>query len=280
MTDVLCMRLFGPMAAWGTSEAGNVRRPSQRHPPQGAILGMVAAALGIVQNDHERLAALGGCLAMAVSSHGRRRVTEEFRTAQIGFSGRGSDRMTRRERLALEAKTTLSLRQNVEDGLWRVFLAVRAPGVELPAIAAALRRPVFGLYLGRREHPLALPPDPRIVDGGLQAAVAAYPAVPTTLQGERSQLHALYDAAQRMLVSNHGFELRWDAGFPGAPAHPDAIVRVADDPFNRDAWTFREREEMSLRVAPSQAPAEPGKAAPTVLPATGDELRFFGMGDE
>jgi len=47
----------------------------------------------------------------------------------------------------------------------------------LPEMEAALRRPVFTLYLGRKSCPLGLPPDPLIAEAQtLEAAFAAYDA--------------------------------------------------------------------------------------------------------
>jgi CRISPR system Cascade subunit CasD len=45
-----------------------------------------------------------------------------------------------------------------------VLYAVALWGAPLEHIAAALRAPVFTLYLGRKSCPLSAPPDPRIVE--------------------------------------------------------------------------------------------------------------------
>ena len=58
--DYLVFRLYGPMCSWGDIAVGEVR-PSTVHPAKSAILGLIAAALGIkrpdtARDDTERLA--------------------------------------------------------------------------------------------------------------------------------------------------------------------------------------------------------------------------------
>lgn len=244
MDDVLCLRLFGALASWGTGEAGNVQRPTQRHPGRGAVLGIAAAALGLPVGDDAGHARLGGGLLVAVAAHGPRRVLFDYRTSQTGVEkGAGLEGMTRRERLAAgPGATRITHRQSVEDGLWVAFLCAPDGGGLLGEVASALRRPAFGTCLGRVENPVALPMDPRIVPGGLRAALDAYPAVPRPPEGARSQLHAAHDAIRSRLATDGGFDLHWDAGFPGAP-EGGSSRRVADDPFRRSLRTYREREE-------------------------------------
>src|ERR1700731_3922 len=210
MSKVLFFRLFGPLAAWGTSERGVVLRPSQRYPTRGAVLGMICAALGIEISDVAEASALNSGLSVAVAAHGPRRIVSEYRTSQEGYVGRRFERMTRKQRLEQDhGKTQLTTRQCVEDGLWRGFLTNRDGGPHLDSIAKALNRPAFEIFLGRREYALALPLAPRVTEGGLADAVDAYPVVPTSLPGERSQLHALYDSIRNRILQDASFDLRW-----------------------------------------------------------------------
>jgi CRISPR system Cascade subunit CasD len=240
------MRLFGPMAAWGYEEVGDVLRPSQRHPSRSAVLGLVGAAMGLRWEDGDAINDLARSLKVAVASHGRRLVVQEYRTSQHGFDGRGSDAMTRKQRLDIKhGKTELTERQNVFDGLWRVFLSAGDDAQLLLAIERALKSPVFELCLGRREHPLALPTGPKIISGGLVDAAAGYPPVPKAPAGE---LQVLYRQMEWNTVKIGDFDLRWDDGFPGAPS-ADSSKLVADEPFNRKAWSFRERKEFQKRMS-------------------------------
>lgn len=246
-TRVLCVRLFGPLASWGTAEAGAASRPTARHPSRGALLGMVAAALGLGRADDQGHTHLGRSLLTAVASHGYRRVSAELRTVQSVVASKRSY-ASRREALATgEVVTSVTERQHVEDGLWRVFLCGRDDGTDLDTLAEAFRRPAFEFYLGRREFPLALPPDACVVDGDLSAALAAYPPVPESGAFDRGELGRVLASVKRHVVGDGGFELCWDEGFPGAP-EGGRRRQVADDPFSRSAWRFRSRVECSVRI--------------------------------
>src|SRR6266699_2816470 len=51
--EYLVFRLYGPMCSWGDIAVGEVR-PSTMHPSKSAILGLVAAALGLKRPDTVR----------------------------------------------------------------------------------------------------------------------------------------------------------------------------------------------------------------------------------
>lgn len=239
MGQVLAFRLHGPTASWGTVEAGVERRPSGRDPGRGAVLGLLAAALGVGRGDDERQAALSDGVRLAVCGHGPRRLVQDYRTVQTVQPLRGEDFPTRGHALARarNVHTLTGWRQHVEDGLWRIFVAPDN-ATDLAALAEAIRRPVFGLYLGRREHPLALPPDPCLIDGGLPDALADYPPEPVVARqkGDRD-----VGAWLKERICDRGeADLWWDPGFPGAPEGSGRIV--VDQPVSRTGWRFRSRE--------------------------------------
>lgn len=250
MDRILALRLYGPTASWGTVEAGVERRPSTRDPGRGAILGLIAAALGFRRDETERHSGLSEGVRIAVSGHGPRRLVQDFRTVQTVEPLRGEDFPTRGHALVLAQKihTLTGWRQHVEDGLWRVFIA--SAGVNLDDLAQAFERPTFELYLGRWEHPLALPPDPRLIKGGLMEALAAYPPEPGIDRQEPGDLDLRRWFACR-ICSGRGVDLWWDPGFPGAPDGSGRIV--VDQPVSRAGWRFRSRETRwtSLSAAPS-----------------------------
>jgi CRISPR system Cascade subunit CasD len=256
---ILCFRLYGHLAAWGTSEAGNAVRPSARHPGRGAILGLLAAALGIKRDDRSGHDRLGAGLLVSVASHGPRRIVEDFRTVQSVEPQRNDRFVNRAEALARgRIHTSITQRQHVEDGLWRVFVTTRPDAdLPLPSLANALRRPRFELYLGRREFPLALPPDPVVVDGDLENALGTYPAVPPINHVRAwSQLDRVYAELGRRVVDDRPWDLAWDVGFPGAPGSGE-IRTVIDDPFSRTAWRFQPRAETLRRMGKYEMPKIP-----------------------
>ena len=65
MTDYLLFRLYGAMAAWGDIAVGE-QRPSTPHPSKSALLGLLAAALGIRRHEDERHQALADGYGFAV----------------------------------------------------------------------------------------------------------------------------------------------------------------------------------------------------------------------
>jgi CRISPR system Cascade subunit CasD len=264
MARILCVRLFGPMASWGTPDSGAAVRDTARHPSRGAILGMAAAALGIGREDNDGLAALGASVVTAVASHGQRRVKADFRTVQTVEGGKRTKPFaSRADALAngLHVHTTTTQRFHIEDGLWRVFLAERegaGPRFTAASLKDAFARPAFELYLGRREFPLALPPDPFVLDGDLAGALKAYPAVPVTPKGkECRELGNAMRSLDRRLVRDGEFDLCWEAAFSGAPT-AGRRRPVLDDPGSRVAWRFGEREERyATGLMPLSGPTPP-----------------------
>ncbi|MDJ0390906.1 type I-E CRISPR-associated protein Cas5/CasD [Roseomonas sp. E05] len=269
---VLCFRLHGAMAAWGNPSASGGERPSDTRPGRGAVIGILSAALGYGHARAADIARLSEGVWVASASHGELRLAADFRTAQTNPKPpRGTGPWaTRRDALQAGVGTTrIGVRQHVEDALWRVFVAARpGGGIDLGGLLEALRAPRYLLSLGRREFPLALPPSPEILAGGLMGAADGYAAVPDL--DPRGPLRWALDDLRRMLAraDRGGYRLCWDVGFPGAPADGQARP-VVDDPASRDAWRFRPRLEAWKTVRPAPATA-----------AGAEALGFFESADE
>ena len=274
---VLAFRLFGPLAAWGTGEAGETERPTDGHPGRSAVFGILAAALGLTRDDTDAQAALAAGYRVAVAAQGPRRVLRDYRTVQTVEPDRAQRKTgfgSRKQALETGGKvhTMITRRAYLQDGLWRVFLAPHegAPHEGAPyaldELAAALRRPTFDLYLGRRDCPLALPPDPAVLDGGaLREQLTAYPALPPVSARHRTPIW--WWTLQRRIAAEP-VTLAWEDGFPGAP-DPDAPGEApgirwrerSDEPLSRSLRRFGQRIEFSTRIEP---PATNGRkdAAP------------------
>lgn len=252
---ILAFRLFGPLAAWGTGEAGEDLRPSARHPGRGAVFGLLAAALGLTRGQEDDHRALAAGFDLAVAAHGRRRILRDYRTVQTVEPTSKQKKMgfTSRKQALREGKvhTMTGKREFVEDGMWRVFLAPRHGATHrLEDLAEALRKPRFELYLGRRSCPLALPPDPHVLSAaGLTQALESF---------------ALWDAAWfendwrlnwLKRYKTDAFTLYWDEGFPGAP-EPEGYHIVRDAPLSRLRWQYATRREYFKTVA---SPSDEGK---------------------
>ena len=53
MRDYLLFRLHGALASWGDIAVGDIR-PSYRHPSKSAVIGLIAAALGVEREKYEK----------------------------------------------------------------------------------------------------------------------------------------------------------------------------------------------------------------------------------
>ena len=161
----LLFTLYAPMASFGEVAVGE-RRMSWSRPGRSAILGMVAAALGIDRVDQEAHQNLEKGLFYAVKTEVPGRPFVDYHTAQVPKSKKGQSFGTRRHELSADnLQTVLSRREWRVDSFFTVVLWARNPGsIDIDRIAEALRNPFYILYVGRRAAPLGLPLNPSIIE--------------------------------------------------------------------------------------------------------------------
>jgi CRISPR system Cascade subunit CasD len=172
----LLFTYYAPMSAMGEIAPGE-RRMAFSRPARSAVLGLIAAALGL-RRDNPAHAQLERGLGYAVRTDSPGRPFTDYHTAQTPQQRRGRAFATRRDEIAADTlNTVLSVREWRTDALYTIALWERAgAAIGLDAIAAALTHPHFVLYGGRKAGPLGLPLAPRFVDGdGLLQAFAADP---------------------------------------------------------------------------------------------------------
>lgn len=169
MHTYLLFRLYGALCSWGDIAVGEYR-PGSSHPTRSAVLGLVAAALGINRADEERQQALFAALRYAVCIDAPGTLISDYHTAQVPSTGGRSAQPlnSRYEELHAMPKhklnTILSRRDYLCDAIYTVCLwCAPNASISLHDIAEHLRQPVFTLYLGRKSCPLALPLAPHIV---------------------------------------------------------------------------------------------------------------------
>ena len=114
----------------------------------------------------------------------------------------------------------------------------------LPALAQALRKPHFALYLGRKSCPLALPLDPRVI-----AAASVYEAFDSI---ELLSLLGLNDSYQpqqpwpnridRQALRPGSARYYWEDGMT-AGMDPSFQTQRHDRPLSRRRWQFAPRRE-------------------------------------
>ena len=222
MPDYLTFTLTAAMAAMGDF-AGHERRGTWRWPGRSAVLGLVAAAMGIRRDDDSALNRLDS-LQMAVAVYHDGMPLRDFHTAQTVPAAKLKQPQTRAEALSIprrELNTVLTSRDYrvgvaYAVALWRGDES--APALE--ALAEALRAPVFTLYLGRKSCPLAAPPGPAILSAPDAAAALASHRLPPFW-------------AQHRPVSFIASDVRI--------ADDDHVEQRQDQPLDRARWHFTSR---------------------------------------
>lgn len=135
---VLLLRLAGPLQSWGDSSRF-VRRTTRREPTKSGVVGLLAAALG--RSREEGIDDLAQ-LEMGVRIDQKGRLVRDFQTER-----------------SLDGKKTMPLshRYYLADACFLV--AIGGPEDQLRELDAAVKHPVWPLYLGRRSCPPDIHPD-------------------------------------------------------------------------------------------------------------------------
>ncbi len=164
--NTLLLRLSGPMQSWGTQSDFDVRDTGYE-PSKSGVIGLLCAALG--RPRHDPLDDLTG-LRMGVRVDREGRIAYDYHTA-----GKGG---YLKEDGKLESKTLIqSRRYYLADAIFLIGLAGDDLGL-LKHLHAALRDPVWPLYLGRKAF---VPGDPVWLEDGLregdvlESALESYP---------------------------------------------------------------------------------------------------------
>lgn len=230
MRDYLLFRLYGPLAAWGDIAVGEYR-PSFAHPGKSAIIGLLAAALGIRRDEEKRQKTLAESCSFAVRVDSMGMLLRDYHTTQVPSAKKGAVHYTRRSELATkknELNTILSSRDYRCDAAYTVAMTV-ADGspYTVPQLVAALAKPVFTLYLGRKSCPLAMPLQPQVVNAAtLRDALAALPPV--------EELSGIVQKGDAMVF--------WEDDTASGLERQQVITR-RDKPRSRKRWQFSERRE-------------------------------------
>lgn len=234
---ILIFQLYGPLASWGTPAVGE-SRPSSDHPGRSALLGLLAAALGIQRDDSAGQQALAGSVQFAVKQLSPGRMIRDFHTVQVPKRDRKARYATRKDEMAFSGdrlNTIISRREYRCDGFWRVGVTTtNSSDWTLQELETALRQPKFTLYLGRKSCPLAAPLSPKIVQAsGIQEALSV----------DMPQLH---EHQNRWLDLNNTVDYYWE-GDAGDLLTQDTRY-PEDDVVSRERWQFKGRRENHARV--------------------------------
>lgn len=257
MTPFLLLTLYAPLSSWGDIAVGEVRGTWDR-PSRSAVLGLVAAALGVDRDDQGAHDALDSGYGVAARQDAAGAPLVDYHTAQTAVEGtvkalkkRGVP-LTRRALLDKrngDPQTILSRRSYRQDALATVALWARA-GARWPLgqLVERLRRPVFVLYAGRKANAFGLPLDPEVVAADTLAGAFARRADPP---------RAL-DASRLRLAPVGAREIAHD---PCADDFASGLRTVRRE-LRRDAGAQRTRWQFAERVVEVGVPLSPGDGAP------------------
>ncbi len=182
----LVLLLHAPLGAMGGVAVGE-RRAGFDRPGKSAILGLLAAGLGLDRSDEAAHTALADGYGLGLGEIASGRMLFDYHTAQMPPQRRNRRFATRREELAVDdLGTILSVREYRTDPAYLVVLWAReAAKWSLGQFADALKRPQFTLYFGRKACPLSVPLDPRTVEANdPNLAIRTYVAARTPEQTE------------------------------------------------------------------------------------------------
>lgn len=243
MADFLVFQLYGPMAAWGDIAVGGYR-PSFAHPSKSAIIGLLAAALGIRRDEDERQKTLADACSFAVRVDAMGTLLRDYHTAQVPSEKKGVTHYTRYSELAVkELNTILSSRDYRCDAIYIVAISFRNGCADslrilaerlnvqeftLSGLAEKLSKPVFVLYLGRKSCPLALPLQPKVVSAeNFREALENY-------SFSTDDLPEIVQSSQVGVYWEDGVESGYDS---------EHVITRRDVPLSRKRWQFAERRE-------------------------------------
>lgn len=228
MRDYLLFRLYGPLAAWGDIAVGEYR-PSFSHPSKSAIIGLLAAALGIRRDEEDRQKALAESCSFAVRVDSMGVLLRDYHTTQVPSAKKGIVHYSRRSELATDdLNTILSSRDYRCDAAYTVAITV-ADGspYTVQQLATALTKPVFTLFLGRKSCPLSLPLQPQVISAEtLRDALETVPSA-EELSG---------------IVQKGDATVFWEDDKASGLERQQSITR-RDEPRSRKRWQFSERQE-------------------------------------
>ena len=229
MQDYLVFQLYAPLVAWGDQAVGQ-ERPSADHPSRSALLGLLAAALGIDRADEQQHAQLSAACHFGIKLYTPGLALRDFHTAQVPPADKkAKHRYTRRDELR-EAKlgTILSFRSYRQDSLSVVALWLgEGSAYSLTQLQNALREPRFHLYFGRKACPPAAPLSPE-----LGQFVSMKQALDTYAPAEEL----------KPLVGRTQPRYYWE---PHSASGLEETYRGPryDQPISRRRWQFASREE-------------------------------------
>lgn len=231
----LIFQLYGPMASWGTIAVGEHRR-SDVKPSKSSIVGLLGAALGIRREEDDIHRLLSDAYGVAIRIDARGELLRDYHTTQVP-PATGKKSYTRKDEMAAEKLgTILSERDYRVDARYTVALWQHTDDApySLQALANALLKPRFILYLGRKSCPLALPVHAQVVDEETLKQAFWVATFPTEF----------FDGIPFGDLREYVWEKHPAPGISASMVYPRR-----DRVLSRTRWQFRERDEYYAAVS-------------------------------
>lgn len=246
--DLLVFTLAAPLASFGDVAPGE-RRVGVGRPGRSALVGLIAAALGLKRDD-PRQHSLAKSLAFAIRVDRSGSVLTDYHTTQTAPARKGRHFATRRDELQVADRgTILSQREYRMDSAFTVALmALASEPFTLTQISVALSRPRFMLSAGRKACPLGLPPSPLLATGSSLADVFAIYDAAQGCEADRASLRSSMGILPRGGVT--AYDLACEEIFIEQGLAMSAHTRIEtrrDDPLDRGRWQFALRQEHVMR---------------------------------
>ncbi len=209
---VLLLRFAAPLQSWGADSKFETRRTS-REPTKSAVIGMLAAAVGLRRDQTEELAALN-------KLHFGVRVDKEGELLVDFHIAKNPEKKDEKE------GTYVTYRHYLQDAVFLV--GIECEGAEmLESLKQAMEQPAFPLYLGRRSCPPTLPLLLGIRQGSLLEILQKEPLLREG--GDAGALRIVMDADP----GEHGSAVLKDVPLSFDPKHRQYGYRSAKEVYVR-----------------------------------------------
>lgn len=250
----LMMNLIGGLASFGGVAPGGIR-DTEREATRGALLGLCGAALGLRRDEVDRQREWAGTLQFAVRVGAGAQLMRDYHTAQAPVESalKGRPRQTRKDELSVpkdDLNTVLSDRYYYANYVATVGIhSHEQPRLE--ELAAALRKPKFVLYLGRKSCPLAWPLSPQPVEASdWMAALAAFDAQQTAQRAAKDLGRSeMWATIERHWFAQHEYLHAIHEGLPAGI--PTRLHTRWDDPLDTAKRLFAPRQHQRAHQDPA-----------------------------
>ena len=248
MREYLIFRLHGALASWGDIAVGDIR-PSYRCPSKSAVIGLIAAALGIERQEQIKQAELFKLtFSLRVDALGH--PIEDYHTVQTPDDmsikyDRSKDYWTRLDEIEAinwriiqtqkNAGAIQSRRTYYCDALYTIVLNEKINKMidwsilgltQFSDLINALQNPKLLLYLGRKSCPLSLPLEPQI-----HTAENFKLALNKASFVFNDELKPILKSEQHQYYSEEKLD------------NSQMKLTRRDQPVNKTTWQFSERDE-------------------------------------